>query len=491
MGRLLRLLMILVISAAFSFQAAADSSMARIIGGELAADGEFPFLVAIGSNADGVYCGGTLISDKWVVTAAHCMEDVDTPAEVSDLYVISGTNVINPVSSSNLTSVDRVLIHANFGDTATFNNDIALLELSAAVSADAVDRISTSSYPYFTVGTTATVAGWGDMDSTSASDYPDDLYKVDVPVVSSTVCENTYGSSLTDNMICAGFQAGGADACQGDSGGPLFVDNNDGTQSFIGIVSFGTGCAQPDYYGVYTKVANYVSWIRAHTGLDLFAANLGSVENTISSNSSYDVDTTVVESFTDTFSDEFSGNGTVSANVYVLGGNIEDMNISNSSSTVDLAYTVYGKLELTVDTDGDDDIALVFNYSGEDADRYTLFACTQLAADNAPITCSSDNLDTVYNAAGNWMLLYLDNNDISYDENINGSDISDLGNDKIRTTIFLARSSADVLEDEANAFISGAGGGCSAAGEGSLFSFALMLGFCGAFVLRRKLVKNK
>lgn len=90
---------------------------------------------------------------------------------------------------------------------------------------------------------------------------PSNLRKVDVPVISRTTCRSEYGTSaITTNMFCAGLAAGGVDSCQGDSGGPI-VDASDVLQ---GVVSWGSGCARPDFAGVYTRLGNYVSWINSN-----------------------------------------------------------------------------------------------------------------------------------------------------------------------------------------------------------------------------------
>ncbi|PLX71728.1 MAG: hypothetical protein C0602_00595 [Denitrovibrio sp.] len=508
MVRILQIFMVLIFSVTFTFTASAESSLARIIGGELVANGELPFQVAIGSESPAgsynVSCGGTLISSTWIVTAAHCMEDYDTPSEVASLFVLTGTNTVNPINPSTMSSVSQVIIHPDFHDAAYYDNDIALIKLSSPVDSAPIGAISTSTTPYYTTGTSATVSGWGDTDSTTVTSYPDELYKVNVPVTDYSVCDATYSTELTTNMICAGYQTGGKDACQGDSGGPLFVDGSS-IDSLIGIVSYGTGCAQPDFYGVYTKVENYTAWIESNTGLDFDSAGklvinedsdpaLVPMLSNISSNSSYDIDTSIVETVADSFSDDLVSGDTVNASIYAIGGTIESMNLSNSSSQVGALYTTYAKLQFTVDTGQDKDVAIVLKYSGVKADRYKAFICPQYALDNGlSITCTESDIDTVYNSSGNCLMIYLENNNLLYDENQTPFGI---GDDKIVASVVLARSTEDVASDKAEQALddlisSASGGGCSAAGSGSAFSFALMFAFCGAFVLRRKFIKSK
>lgn len=506
MSRILRLFMVMVFMFAVTFTASAESNLGRIIGGDLAADGEYPFLVAIGysttvdsTTSYSINCGGTLLSDKWVVTAAHCVEDITTPEDVATLFVVHGTNSIDPLVPDNMVSVSQVKVHSDFRDPVTYNNDIALLELSESVSEDPIDAVSTTATPYYTTGTMATVSGWG--DTTGSGDYSDLLRDVPVPMVDYSVCEAAYANSsspTSTNMICAGYQEGGKDACQGDSGGPLFVNNN-GSYSLIGIVSYGTGCALPEYYGVYTKVANYTAWIEANTGLDInssgsvFPADAASAIASVAANTTYNVDTTEVELVSGSFGDDLVDGDVLDTDIYAIGGTVDSLVLGNSSKTVDILYTTYARIEFTIDTDGDDDVALAIKYSGKDADRYEFFACQPVVYENTPLLCSNEAIDVDY--VNGMAVLYFDNNNIEYDENINGSDLSDIGNDKIKTTIVLARSTDDVVSEQAEQaldnLLGGGGGGCSATGSGSAFSFVLMLAFCGAFVMRRKLIKTK
>ncbi|MEM7345319.1 MAG: serine protease, partial [Chloroflexota bacterium] len=98
---------------------------------------------------------------------------------------------------------------------------------------------------------------------------PDKLRQVSIPIVSESICSSpsSYGGLLTEDMLCAGLLSGGKDACQGDSGGPLVVsEGTNGRWLQVGIVSWGQGCAQPQKYGVYSRVANLNAWVETHTG---------------------------------------------------------------------------------------------------------------------------------------------------------------------------------------------------------------------------------
>ena len=98
------------------------------------------------------------------------------------------------------------------------------------------------------------------------------LQEVSVPIVSDQLCREAYPGEITQNMFCAGFKQGGKDSCQGDSGGPLIISDGNGGWIQAGVVSWGNGCASPDFYGVYARVANYIDWLDQTTGLS-FGSN--------------------------------------------------------------------------------------------------------------------------------------------------------------------------------------------------------------------------
>merc|ERR1712151_67516 len=110
----------------------------------------------------------------------------------------------------------------------------------------------------YSAGTTCTVSGWG--TTSEGGSLAKVLMKVDVPVVSDDDCRGSYGQSeIADSMICAGLDAGGKDSCQGDSGGPFMCGNQ-----LSGVVSWGYGCAEAGYPGVYTQPSYFISWLNSH-----------------------------------------------------------------------------------------------------------------------------------------------------------------------------------------------------------------------------------
>ena len=239
----------------------------RIIGGDPASIGEFPFLVQVFPSS--FLCGGSLIADNWVLTAAHCViNESGQPYAPSEISIRAGTNTLQ--SGGETASVSAVVVHPSFNDN-TYDNDIALLQLAQSVTAHDTGTISwfnsTLENSELFDGSALTVAGWGTTESASIST---NLLKAEVELSYPQTCrlKSDYVPNwITDNMICAGIDGGGKDACQGDSGGPLFRYLGEGNYRLAGIVSWGVGCAQTGYPGVYTRIANFTGWITSHTGI--------------------------------------------------------------------------------------------------------------------------------------------------------------------------------------------------------------------------------
>lgn len=234
----------------------------RIVGGTEAEDGEFPWQVSlrqIGSIGQTHFCGGSIISESWVMTAAHCCAG-QTP---TFMHVVGGGIKLNAAEGEEeKRDIEMIIGHPDY-DSRELTNDICLLKLTEPFEWTEFVKPIALPEPMAEAedGTMATVTGWGTLSEGGFS-LPNVLHKVDVPVVSDEECNKDYSSAgapeIAPSMICAGLPEGGKDSCQGDSGGP-FINTQDKT--LLGVVSWGIGCGRAGYPGVYTQVSYYIDWV--------------------------------------------------------------------------------------------------------------------------------------------------------------------------------------------------------------------------------------
>uniref|UniRef100_A0A3Q3X6A9 Peptidase S1 domain-containing protein n=1 Tax=Mola mola TaxID=94237 RepID=A0A3Q3X6A9_MOLML len=249
----------------------------RIVGGQDAAVGAWPWQASLHKDRHHI-CGGSLINNEYVLSAAHCFQS--TAAFQITVYLgRHSQQSFNP--NEVFRRVSRIINHPNY-NPATQDNDIALLQLASTVQfTNYIKPVCLAAEgSVYSAGTNSYITGWGTVGSVPLP-LPQTLQEVSVPIVSNRVCNRAYLGSITNNMLCAGLNEGGKDSCQGDSGGPL-VTENDTRWIQGGIVSFGEGCALAKFPGVYTRVSNYQTWINQQisTNQPGFSVFMGGDSNT-------------------------------------------------------------------------------------------------------------------------------------------------------------------------------------------------------------------
>ncbi|XP_069734093.1 transmembrane protease serine 9 isoform X2 [Phaenicophaeus curvirostris] len=251
----------------------AMQTASRIVGGSEASRGEFPWQVSLRENNEH-FCGAAVLTEKWLVSAAHCFTEFQDPAMWA---AYTGTTSLRGSDSGAVKmGIARIIPHPSYNaDTADY--DVAVLELKRPVTF--TKYIQPVCLPnaghHFPASKKCLISGWGYL----REDFlvkPEFLQKATVELLDQTLCSSLYSHVLTDRMLCAGYLEGKIDSCQGDSGGPLVCQEPSGKFFLAGIVSWGIGCGEARRPGVYTRVTKLRDWI-----LDAISASPTSIARTL------------------------------------------------------------------------------------------------------------------------------------------------------------------------------------------------------------------
>ncbi|XP_036131778.1 transmembrane protease serine 11D [Molossus molossus] len=233
----------------------------RVMGGTRAEEGDWPWQVSLQLN-NIHHCGGVLISNTWILTAAHCFRSHPHPREWTATF---GISLAFPVQRKR---IQTILMHNNY-NFVTHENDIAAVKLNSNVTwTKNIHKVCLPEATQHVVpGSVAYVTGWGSQ--VYGGNTVRDLQQGRVYIISNNVCNAPagYNGLVSSGMLCAGVPQGGVDACQGDSGGPLVQQDTRRLWFLVGIVSWGDKCGLSDKPGVYTRVTAYRDWITEQTGI--------------------------------------------------------------------------------------------------------------------------------------------------------------------------------------------------------------------------------
>ncbi|XP_037028237.1 serine protease snake-like isoform X4 [Bradysia coprophila] len=242
-----------------------------IVGGEVAKTGEFPHMAVIGWTSNGEVdwkCGGSLISEYFVLTAAHCSAVVGIPP---DTVRLGDQNLVRQDDNAQPQEyrIANVIVHPDYRHSSNYY-DIALIRLSQQVIFTRFIRPACLWQSSYVNSSNAIATGWGQLEF--AGERSDDLQKVALNIIDNNHCQQLYERSkklrngIVSSQLCAGYLEGGKDTCQGDSGGPIQVvtPRNQCIFHIIGITSFGKACAAVNAAGVYTRVSSYLDWIESN-----------------------------------------------------------------------------------------------------------------------------------------------------------------------------------------------------------------------------------
>ncbi|XP_065818361.1 transmembrane protease serine 3 [Labrus bergylta] len=229
----------------------------RIVGGNISRVGQFPWQVSLHFSSEHL-CGGSIITSRWILTAAHCVYGFADPS----MWVVHVGLTEQPVHGAQSLSVEQIIYHARYRPKG-LDYDIALMKLSSPLVFNGlVEPICLPNHrEEFQAGTMCWISGWGSTEEEGETSVV--LRSATVPLLSTKTCNHpeVYKGLISSWMICAGYLEGGTDSCQGDSGGPLACEHSS-VWKLVGATSWGIGCAMRNKPGVYTRITSSLGWIR-------------------------------------------------------------------------------------------------------------------------------------------------------------------------------------------------------------------------------------
>uniref|UniRef100_A0A4W4FHX4 Peptidase S1 domain-containing protein n=1 Tax=Electrophorus electricus TaxID=8005 RepID=A0A4W4FHX4_ELEEL len=219
----------------------------RIVGGNLSQEGQFPWQVSLHIQHKHL-CGGSIVTARWILTAAHCVYGFSFP----QLWMVLVGLTEQPVNEAEYLPVEKIIYHSRYRPRR-LDYDIALLKL--------VEPLTFNEVPYPTCpAQVEPLMPCGVCCAPGEASMS--LHSAQVPLISAKVCSQpeVYQGYISPGMICAGYLEGGTDSCQGDSGGPLGCEGNS-VWKLVGATSWGQGCAERNKPGVYTRITHALTWI--------------------------------------------------------------------------------------------------------------------------------------------------------------------------------------------------------------------------------------
>ncbi|CAF0715471.1 unnamed protein product [Adineta steineri] len=241
----------------------------KIVGGQTVRTRIWNWVVSIHVR-NKLHCAGSILSNSWILTAAHCFSYSNNLGnnilQIDPSYVTIHAGSNNRFEEKQIRNVAKIILHPHF-DEFNFNNDIALIQLSSPfdmtdITLGHICLPTLSLYEYPPINSSVVAIGWGRLWQNG----PESLTLQQVILKIIDYNKSTCYPLIYDrkNQFCAGVDNSKKDTCQGDSGGPLLIFTSSKQWVIAGLTSFGYGCAHPLYSGVYTRIITYLDWIHLY-----------------------------------------------------------------------------------------------------------------------------------------------------------------------------------------------------------------------------------